>query len=52
MRKCKYCDNPAKVNYWGIKRIHKGYYKTCGSKVRKIFKDLPNLFKKDEKSLY
>ena len=30
--KCKYCDLPAKVNYFGIKRKHKGYYRTCGSK--------------------
>jgi len=32
IRKCKYCDKPAKINYWGIKRLHKGYYKTCGNK--------------------
>ena len=32
MRKCKYCDKPAKVNYHGIKRLHKGYLRTCGSK--------------------
>jgi hypothetical protein len=31
IRKCKYCDNLAKINYNGIKRRHKGYYRTCGS---------------------
>lgn len=30
--KCKYCDKPAKINYYGIKRLHKGYLRTCGSK--------------------
>ena len=28
-RKCKYCDKPAKINYFGIKRRHKGYLRTC-----------------------
>lgn len=32
MRKCKYCENPTKINYSGIKRRHKGYLRTCGSK--------------------
>jgi len=32
IRKCKYCENPAKINYNGIKRRHKGYLRTCGSK--------------------
>lgn len=30
--KCKYCDKPAKINYFGIKRRHKGYLTTCGDK--------------------
>jgi hypothetical protein len=30
--KCKYCDHPTKINYYGIKRRHKGYLRTCGSK--------------------
>jgi len=30
--KCKYCDRPAKVNYSGAKRRHKGYCKTCGDR--------------------
>ena len=29
--KCKYCEKPAKVNYYGKKRLHKGYLRTCGS---------------------
>lgn len=28
---CKYCGKPAKVNYHGITRKHKGYLRTCGS---------------------
>lgn len=31
VRKCKYCDRPAKVNYQGVIQRHKGYYRTCGS---------------------
>lgn len=33
VRLCKYCEEPAKVHYHGIKRLHKGYYRTCGSEV-------------------
>lgn len=40
--KCKYCDNPAKVNYYGIKRRHKGYLRTCGNKdcLKRQYSDL------------
>ena len=31
IRKCKYCENPPKINMTSGR--HKGYYKTCGSKV-------------------
>lgn len=39
--KCKYCEKPAKVNYHGIKRRHKGYLKTCGSEecLQRQYKD-------------
>lgn len=30
MRKCKYCDKPAKKNI--VKNINKGYCRTCGSR--------------------
>jgi hypothetical protein len=40
-RKCKYCDRLAKINYWGIKRRHKGYLRTCGRKecLEKQYRD-------------
>lgn len=33
IRKCKYCDNPVKINYYdsGDRKLHKGYLRTCGS---------------------
>lgn len=39
IRKCKYCDNPPKVNMSSGR--NKGYYKTCGSEVclRKQYDD-------------
>lgn len=39
IRKCKWCDNPAKKNYIGDR--FKGYYRTCGNEecLKKAYQD-------------
>ena len=39
IRKCKWCDNPAKKYYQGTR--FKGYFKTCGSEecLKKAYHD-------------
>jgi hypothetical protein len=31
VRKCKYCENPPKINMTGGR--HRGYYRTCGAEI-------------------